>query len=187
MAKLGLGLLVLMASAWAGATTQRGCADLHSSLTYLAYYPIRDMRRTVAIAPQKVAMPLPDSASVPVGGRELPPDPDRLMTERERVAARFVSPAPADDSSRARGERHVMRLCTPCHGASLAGDGPVAARFMPPPDLLGATPRSRSDGYIYTYIRYGGPIMPRYGHALSPEATWDVIHYLRYRQQTSPR
>ena len=69
----------------------------------------------------------------------------------------------------------------------MQGDGPVAAKFMPPPDLLGATTRGRSDGYIYSYVRYGGAIMPRYGQALSPAATWDVIHFLRQQQKVSPR
>ena len=79
------------------------------------------------------------------------------------------------------------RLCVPCHGKAMAGDGPVAAKFMPPPDLMGATTRGRSDGYIYTYIRYGGAIMPKYGHALTIDQTWDVIHYLRSQQKVHPR
>ena len=93
----------------------------------------------------------------------------------------------ADDSSLARGERSFMRLCSPCHGKVMAGDGLVAPKFMPPPDLLGPTTRARSDGYIYSYIRYGGAIMPKYGQALSPNAAWDVINYVRHQQKVSPR
>jgi len=187
MAKLGLGLLVVLVSAWAGATMQHGCRDVQTSLTHLEYYPIRDMRRTVAITPQKTVMMLPDSMSVPVSGYERAPDPNALLVNRDATAARFVNRVAADTSSVVRGEKHFARLCATCHGQGMAGDGPVAAKFMPPPDLLGATTRGRSDGYIYSYIRYGGPIMPKYGHVLSPEATWDVVNFLRQRQRTSPR
>jgi hypothetical protein len=69
----------------------------------------------------------------------------------------------------------------------MAGDGPVAAAFMPPPDLLGESARGRSDGFIYSYVRYGGAIMPRYGHLIAAEAIWDVVNYLRHMQRTSPR
>jgi mono/diheme cytochrome c family protein len=188
MAKLGVGmLLVLAVSSWAGATMQHGCKDVQGSLFHLSYFPIRDMRRTVAITPQKTVMRLPDSLSVPVAGFERAPDANALLINRDVTAARFVNRILADSLSVMRGEQHFARLCSPCHGKGMAGDGPVARSFMPPPDLLGSTPRGRSDGYIYSYIRYGGPIMPRYGHALSPEATWDVINFIRQRQRTSPR
>jgi S-disulfanyl-L-cysteine oxidoreductase SoxD len=184
---LASSLVIVAAAAWVGAATNHGCQDVRTSFTKLSYSPIRDMRRTVAILPQKVSMRLPDSLSVPIGGREEMPDPAVLMANRATIAARYVDSTAADDSSMARGERMFSRLCTPCHGAQMQGNGPVAARFMPPPDLLGATTRGRTDGYIYTYIRFGGAIMPKYGHALTQAQTWDVIHYLRQRQKVSPR
>jgi len=188
MLKLTLGLVaVVAASVWAGATLQHGCRDVTTSFTKLDYYPYRDMRRTVAITPQKVSLRAPDSLAVPVSGREWMPRPDDLLVNRETVGARFRNTVAADDSSLARGTRLFTRLCTPCHGKSMAGDGPVAAKFMPPPDLLSANARGRSDGYIYTYIRYGGPIMPKYGHALTESQSWDVINYLRHQQKVSPR
>jgi S-disulfanyl-L-cysteine oxidoreductase SoxD len=187
MLKAAVGfLLVASVATWMGATMNHGCQDVRSAFTKLSYPHTRDMRRTVAITPNKVSLRAPESLSVWTGGREAMPDPNLLMTNREVMAARYVATAP-DDSSLARGERAFQRLCVPCHGASMKGDGPVAAKFMPPPDLLGATTRGRADGYIYTYIRFGGPIMPRYGHALSEKETWDVIHFVRHRQRTTPR
>ena len=114
-------------------------------------------------------------------------DPAALMANRQTIAARYVDTSVADDSSLARGERMFNRLCVPCHGPAMQGNGPVAARFMPPPDLLGAQTRGRTDGYIYTYIRFGGAIMPKYGHALTVSQSWDVIHFLRQSQKVSPR
>jgi hypothetical protein len=188
MLKAAAGFLVVLAGAtWAGATMNHGCHDVRTSFTQLEYNQIRDMRRTVALTPQKIWLRPPDSLSVPTSGREVMPDPMQLMANRLTMANRYVDSTAADDSSLARGERMFHRLCVPCHGKAMAGDGPVAAKFMPPPDLLGSVTRGRSDGYIYTYIRYGGPIMPKYGHALTQGQTWDVIHYLRQRQKTSPR
>ena len=180
-------LVIVAAAAWVGATTNRGCLDIRTSFTQLAYSPIRDMRRTIAVLPNKVTMRPPDSLSVPITGREVMPDPNVLMSDRASIAARFVDSTAADDSSLARGERMFNRLCVPCHGPQMQGNGPVAPRFMPPPDLLGATTRGRTDGYIYTYIRFGGAIMPKYGHALTEAQTWDVIHFIRQRQKASPR
>lgn len=188
MLKATAGFLLLASAATGvGATMNHGCQDVKAAFTKLAYAHTRDMRRTVAITPNKVSLRAPDSLSVTTNGREAMPDPNVLMANRDQIAARHVDATVADDASIARGERSFQRLCVPCHGASMKGDGPVAARFMPPPDLLGATTRGRSDGYIYTYIRYGGPIMPKYGHALTEQQTWDVIHFVRHQQRTHPR
>ena len=164
-----------------------GCKDLRSSLTNIGYYPVRDMRRSVSFAPQKGVLRPPDSLSVPVGG------PADMLTQeamaRDRVAAtaRMVNPVAADEASFARGEKKFATFCMPCHGKSMAGDGAVAAQFMPPPDLLGQATRGRSDGYIYSYIRYGGAIMPRYGQMVTAAETWDIVNYIRSMQRTSPR
>jgi len=188
MVKLTVSVAVVAVIAIAGAATvQKGCRDVTTAFTHLEYSPIRDMRRTVAITPQKVSLRAPDSLAVPMSGREWMPRQDDLMANREAIGARFSSTVADDDSSQARGGRMFARMCTPCHGKSMAGDGPVAAKFMPPPDLMGATTRGRSDGYIYTYVRYGGAIMPKYGHALTIDQTWDVIHFLRSQQKVHPR
>jgi len=158
----------------------QGCRDLVQSATRLAYFPKRDMRQAVALAPNKVMMAAPDSVSVPVQGRA-------HVFDRDVLAATLRNPVAPTDSSIARGERKFMRTCVPCHGATLVGNGPVAARFIPPPDLLNASSRGRTDGFIYAYIRYGGAVMPSYGGLVSSEEVWDLINYIRQMQRTSPR
>jgi mono/diheme cytochrome c family protein len=69
----------------------------------------------------------------------------------------------------------------------MAGDGPVAALFMPPPDLLAEPTRLRKDGYIYSYIRHGGAVMPSYGAQVTAEEAWNLVNYIRHMQKTSPR
>ena len=181
MLKGGIGLIAVALFALAGAGTfQRGCQDLKTSLTHLNYYPKRDMRSTVALLPQRGFYRAPDSIGVPTVGRE-------LRLDREVLAATLTNPIPTSDASIAAGERKFAKTCVPCHGKTLKGDGPVAAKFIPPPDLLGPTTRARKDGYIYSYIRHGGAVMPSYGAQVSAEEAWHLINYIRHLQQTSPR
>jgi mono/diheme cytochrome c family protein len=91
------------------------------------------------------------------------------------------------DSAVVRGDSLYHTFCWTCHGMTMVGDGPVAQQFMPPPDLLAQTTRERTDGYLYMYMRHGGVVMPAYGNALSSRDAWDIVHYLRSMQQSSPR
>jgi mono/diheme cytochrome c family protein len=165
--------------------TPRSCQDVKTA--FLKPYPReRDMRHTVGLVPNKAILRAPDSLSVPVTGRERW-NAANEAAERERLDKTFVIPEASDDSSIARGQRKFMRTCVPCHGATLKGDGPVSAKFIPPPDLLGPMTRGRSDGFIYAYIRHGGAVMPSYGALVSAHEAYDLIHYIRHMQKTSPR
>jgi mono/diheme cytochrome c family protein len=178
-----VGLLAIgVLAAFSAAGAQRGCEDLRRSATSLRYPAIRDMRRTIALKPQKGVLLLADSASVPVSGLERDPG-------RDVMSATLVNPTlPADlPASAKRGEAEFRKICMQCHGKTMQGDGPVAALFMPPPDLLAAATRQRTDGFIYSYIRHGGVVMPAHGAQVTREQAWDVINYLRSMQKTSPR
>ena len=181
MAKGALLLLAVgVVAMFGGISAQRGCQDAWQSATRLAYYPKRDMRRTVALIPQKSVVMVPDTGSVPTRGRE-------MFLDRDAEALRFVNPQAPDDSSIARGKRKFGRTCVPCHGAKMDGTGPVAMQFMPPPDLLAQMTRERRDGYIYSYIRTGGIVMPSYGAQVTAQEAYDLINFIRYMQKTSPR
>jgi mono/diheme cytochrome c family protein len=172
-------------------SVQQGCQDLRKSLTHLTYYPIRDMRQTVVIDPQRydptngkwVTFRGPDSLAVPSIGR------DRWVGDAPYMETEaFVKdPYPVTDVSIARGDTLFRTICSPCHGKQMLGDGTVAPSFMPPPDLLAQPTRDRSDGFIYNYMRHGGVVMPSYGNALSAHDAWDVVHYVRAMQKASPR
>ena len=161
-------------------SVQHGLQDVIRSWTHLSYYPIRDMRRSVALPPQKVINRLPDEASVPTIGRE-------PVLDRDVAALKLRNPISSSDESVARGDSLFRKLCVPCHGLSMAGDGPVAAQFMPPPDLLAQQTRERKDGYIYSYIRNGGVVMPSYGFQVSAEEAWHLVNFVRHKQKVSPR
>jgi mono/diheme cytochrome c family protein len=176
---------VLIAAALLGLFSigpQHGCRDLRRSATTLRYPGIRDMRRSVAIMPQKQVLLAPDSASVSLAGI------DRDLG-REVLAKVLVNPTPPADlaASIQRGEARFKVVCLPCHGAQLNGQGPVAAKFMPAADLLALQARQRADGYLYSYVRHGGLVMPAVGAQMTAAETWDVVNYVRDMQKVSPR
>ena len=181
MLKSALVLLVTAFLAlFAVPSFQQGLKDAINSLTHLRYYRIRDMRSSVAPAPQKGVYRLPDEASVPTSGKE-------IAIDRDIAAQTLRNPIPTGDASVAQGDTLYRKLCVPCHGRAMAGDGPVAAQFMPPPDLLGQQTRDRKDGYIYSYIRHGGVVMPSYGFQVSAEEAWHLVNFIRHHQKATPR
>jgi mono/diheme cytochrome c family protein len=161
-------------------TVEKGVRDVTQSMTVWTYFGVRDMRQTVVLDPQKTITRGPDSSSVPTAGRE-------HVTDLKTLAATLANPVPSDEASIAEGEDVYKRTCTPCHGLTLKGDGPVVQFFIPPPDLLGPLTRGRSDGYMYSYIRNGGAVMPSYGFQLSAEQTWHVVNFIRHKQRSEPR
>jgi len=181
MLKSTVGLVALVVLTMFGPTSpQKGCGNAIKATTHLSYFPVRDMRTSVALLPQNGFYRAPDTLSVPVQGRE--PAFDRAKWE-----VSLVNPVPATDASIALGEQKFQKTCIPCHGKSMAGDGPVAAKFVPPPDLLGSSGRGRTDGFIYSYIRHGGAIMPSYGAQVAAEEAWHLINYIRSMQKKNPR
>ena len=177
----GLAALGLLALFVAGGARQ-GCQDLRRSATRLGYYPIRDMRHSVAIMPQKVVLLAPDSASVPVTGI------DRDLG-REVLAKTLANPTPPAglEASIRRGEVKFRKTCVPCHGSDLSGHGPVAPLMMTAADLLAPPTRQRADGFLYAYVRHGGIIMPSHGAQVRPREAWDLVNYVRRLQKVSPR
>ena len=167
-------------------TFRQGLEDAKQALTHLNYYPYRDMRKSVAIVPNHTVTRGPSDESVPTTGKELTYGLESIELA-DKLGAMLKNPIASDDSSIARGERKFIKTCVPCHGKTLAGDGPVAALFMPPPDLLGEATRARADGYIFSYIRHGGVVMPSYGAQVTAEEAWLLITYIRHMQKASPR
>lgn len=86
----------------------------------------------------------------------------------------------------AAGDTLYQFFCTVCHGPTGNADGPMS-RQMGAPSLL--TPRGRgySDGYIYSIIRYGRGVMPRYGDkVVVPADRWAIVSHVRKLQSQFP-
>jgi len=86
----------------------------------------------------------------------------------------------------AKGDTLYQNFCATCHGPAGAGDGPVGRRMGAPP-LLSPRARGFSDGYIYSIIRYGRGLMPRYGDKLyDPMDRWAIVNHVRKLQAAAP-
>lgn len=167
-------------------TFKQGIEDAKQALTRLTYYPYRDMRRSVGFWPNHGQTIAPNPESVPTTGKDLSYGLEGIELAT-KLGATLHNPIASDDSVIARGQRKFIKTCVPCHGTTLAGNGPVAALFMPPPDLLAEATRNRQDGYIYSYIRHGGVVMPSYGAQVTNEEAWLLVNYIRHMQKVSPR
>jgi mono/diheme cytochrome c family protein len=136
---------------------------------------VNNMSQTARIVPGERVFAMP-AGVVPRGG-EL-----SLPKEQRDVAARRPNPVKPSAASLAIGREQFTTFCAPCHGSEAKGGvtGPVATRFIPPPDLTSAElQRQRTDGYWHSYILAGGAVMPAYGEALSAEEAWHIVNFLR--------
>jgi mono/diheme cytochrome c family protein len=103
-----------------------------------------------------------------------------IPKESREAAAKLANPVPPTPESIAAGRKDFLTFCVPCHGAGGKGDGPVAAKFIPAPDLTNTgLQKVRTDGYWYSQISVGGAVMPAYSEALSPRERWDIVNYVR--------
>jgi mono/diheme cytochrome c family protein len=141
----------------------------------VAFRWVDNMSQTARVMPGERTFPMPRGV-VPRGAAMVIPK------EQREIATKMPNPVKATESSVALGRQHYQTFCTPCHGPEAKGGvtGPVATRFIPPPDLTNAElQRQRTDGYWHSYIVAGGAIMPAYGEAMSSREAWHVVNYLR--------
>lgn len=91
----------------------------------------------------------------------------------------LLNPTPATQKSVEQGEKLFRIYCTPCHGMTGRGDGPVAAKMAKVANLNDEKYRKAADGFFYYTIRYGTEIMPPQAESLSPAERWHVVNYIR--------
>jgi mono/diheme cytochrome c family protein len=99
--------------------------------------------------------------------------------------ARAEVDAPPFDRALVRsGRAPYETFCGPCHGLDGAGDTVVAEdmALRPPPSLLTARVRRRSDAALFRIATRGWGLMPGYDDALDARERWAVVAYLRALQ-----
>jgi mono/diheme cytochrome c family protein len=85
-------------------------------------------------------------------------------------------------STLARGDTVYQVFCTLCHGMNGDGNGTVGRR-VGAPSLLTERARALTDGHIYSVVRYGRGVMPRYGDKIFRASDrWAVVNYVRKLQ-----
>lgn len=86
----------------------------------------------------------------------------------------------------AAGDTLYQNFCTVCHGAAGDARGPISSRIAAP-SLLTSRARAYSDGYIYSVVRYGRGVMPRYGDKVyAPSDRWAIVNHVRKLQAQTP-
>jgi mono/diheme cytochrome c family protein len=94
---------------------------------------------------------------------------------------KLVNPI-AGQPATAVGDTLFHTYCAVCHGIGAAGDGKVGMQ-LGAPSLLTDRARAYSDGYLYSIIRYGRGVMPRYGDKVKSPGRWEVVNYVRQLQR----
>jgi mono/diheme cytochrome c family protein len=95
-----------------------------------------------------------------------------------------VAAIPRDPA--AAGDTLYQNFCSVCHGPTGNADGTISSQ-LGAPSLLTARARAYSDGYIYSIIRYGRGVMPRYGDkVVVPGERWAIVGHVRRLQAESP-
>lgn len=125
---------------------------------------------------------IPPEGTVPIDGGEAP-----ISNIIDAASDVLVNPRPANLDSIENGRLQYERFCSTCHGMTGLGDGPVSMTGEINGPLAGvlaiagpaSIARIRSDGHIYTTIRYGRRRMPGYNR-IQPDDRWDIVNYLRY-------
>ena len=134
-----------------------------------------NMTSTPKIMPGERVFAMP-AGVIPRGGSLI------LPKDQRETAAKQPNPVKPTPESVALGKERFATFCVPCHGPEAKGgvSGPVAVKFVPPPDLTNAAFQGgRTDGYWHSYIMVGGAVMPAYGEALSSHEAWSIVNYLR--------
>ncbi len=97
------------------------------------------------------------------------------------TADKLVNPL-KDRGATPVGDSLFHTYCAVCHGQTGAGDARVGMQLGALP-LTSDRAKAFSDGYLYSIIRYGRGVMPKYGdkvHAV--EKRWEIVNYVRRLQ-----
>ena len=102
-----------------------------------------------------------------------------------RAGEELTAPAQAPGDPQ-RGATVYTTFCTPCHGGSGLGDGPVAKRGFPaPPSLLAPRAVGMRDGQVFHVLTYGQMNMPGYAAQISEPDRWRVVAHVRGLQRNA--
>lgn len=136
-----------------------------------------DMMYQPSIKPYEEPLPYPDLSITNKGIRVDPIIPREVFEEMT------VNPVSPDKASLEKGEVLFKNFCAPCHGPEGKGDGPVIKKGFYPVNLTAPLTQARTDGFIYTQIRFGGKVMmPSYRESIGEHGAWDVVNYVRKLQ-----
>lgn len=103
---------------------------------------------------------------------------DSSEVDRQRAAQELQNPFAATPENLARGQQLFATFCTPCHGLSGAGDGPLIPRYPNPPSFKTEQIRALTAGEIFHTLTFGRRKMPAHAAQISPDDRWKLILHL---------
>jgi mono/diheme cytochrome c family protein len=162
--RISLARFILLAAAFFAMALLGGCEKFD-----------RNMYDNPAFRPQEEPVRLPPAGSVPTKGLEHTPKPGTP----EATALR--NPEKMTEFSLLTGKELFGIYCTPCHGESGKGDGPVAKKFVPTPEDISGTGYGGKypAGELFAIVTHGKDGMPPFRSDLTAKERWLVIAYLR--------
>jgi mono/diheme cytochrome c family protein len=114
----------------------------------------------------------------------VPVPPGTIPRGASAQAAAIAPPGPERTPALlVRGEERFNVFCSPCHGESGRGDGPVVSRgFAPPPSYYEERLRTLEPAQIVQVITHGKGRMFPYADRVPPEDRWAIAHYVKELQ-----
>jgi mono/diheme cytochrome c family protein len=105
-----------------------------------------------------------------------------FLSGNPATADRLTNPT-VPETTLVRGDTLYQTFCAVCHGPAGAANGPVGPRIGAL-SLLTEKARALSDGYLYSIVRFGRGLMPRYGDKVyRHEDRWAIANYVRKLQR----
>jgi mono/diheme cytochrome c family protein len=117
----------------------------------------------------------------------VPVPPGTVARGASAQAAALAPPGPERTPALlGRGEELFKVFCTPCHGVSGRGDGPVVSKgFAPPPSYYEERLRTLEPAQIVQVITHGKGRMFPYADRVRPEDRWAIAHHVKELQTRS--
>ncbi len=134
----------------------------------------RNMYDNPAFRPQEEPVRIAPPDSVPTKGLEHVPMPGTPEAQALR------NPEKVTDFTLMTGKELYGIYCTPCHGDSGKGDGPVAKKFVPTPaDISGKGFGMAPEGVLFAIATHGMGGMPPFRADLTVRERWLVVAYVK--------
>ncbi|WP_419936138.1 c-type cytochrome [Candidatus Palauibacter sp.] len=134
-------------------------------------------QRSVEAFEEQARLPVP--GTMPINGQRTY---DLLAAD-----TMMSSPIAGTEADLARGEELFGQFCTPCHGVTGVGDGPVVGQnripAIPLLNIRGELTRGYTDGYIWGLITNGRGLMPAYPRIPAMDRWYLVAHVRRLQAE----
>ncbi|MBE7516645.1 MAG: cytochrome c [Chloracidobacterium sp.] len=151
--------------------------------TQMQYSPASLSYTENPILPEDMTLQTPPSGTVRRGF--LPLHYQATPEDEARAGKELVNPFQPTPENIARGKYIYTNTCAVCHGTTGVGDGPIAAKYMPPTSYKAPASIALPDGAMFHIITYGrnNGNMPPHAAQVLPDDRWKVILYIRTLQK----